>query len=147
MLVRLPAGETVFSKGSRCDTVVLLGRGEVRITKEGETGRQIVLYRLRPGEACESTLLKFFLPQLPTLTRSHPTRGARGSGGRSSVAATACGGVGGDPTARRGEVDAIGMARSASREQQALAAPGPDAQIRPERHVPCARSFRRGCDP
>ena len=51
-LVRLEAGQSIFNTGSECDKVVFLGRGDVRVSKVGETGRQIVLYRLRAGEAC-----------------------------------------------------------------------------------------------
>jgi CRP/FNR family transcriptional regulator len=50
--VQLPAGEHVFREGDVCGSVVFLGRGAVRVFKAGETGREITLYHLEPGEAC-----------------------------------------------------------------------------------------------
>jgi CRP/FNR family transcriptional regulator len=52
---RLPAGTTVFRPGNPCTDYLLVLDGRVRVEITGETGRQIVLYRVHPGEGCVLT--------------------------------------------------------------------------------------------
>ena len=52
----LPAGAHYFRPGDSCTSVVLLGRGNVRVFKTGDTGREITLYHVAPGETCLLTL-------------------------------------------------------------------------------------------
>lgn len=52
ILASLAAHEFVFREGQSCDKVVFLGRGAVRVFKTSDTGREVTLYRLRPGDAC-----------------------------------------------------------------------------------------------
>jgi CRP/FNR family transcriptional regulator len=52
----LPAGSTAFSRGSRCGPVALVGRGRIRVAKTDETGHEITLYHVGPGETCLLTL-------------------------------------------------------------------------------------------
>jgi len=54
-LVRLPAGTTMFRDGDACRDYMLLVSGSVRIQKVAESGREIVLYRLQPGQGCVLT--------------------------------------------------------------------------------------------
>lgn len=53
--VMVPAGTTVFSDGSACEHYLLLLEGSVRVQKVAETGREIVLYRVEPGQTCVLT--------------------------------------------------------------------------------------------
>jgi len=54
-LVHLPAGTAVFRDGDACRDYMLLVSGSVRIQKVGDSGREIVLYRLHPGQGCVLT--------------------------------------------------------------------------------------------
>jgi CRP/FNR family transcriptional regulator len=49
---RIPAGRDVFVDGDDVDAIALLIKGEVRVYKIGETGREITLYRFGQGESC-----------------------------------------------------------------------------------------------
>lgn len=53
--VRLPAGTTVFADGDACQAFLLVLEGCVRVQKVAETGREIVLYRVEPGQTCVLT--------------------------------------------------------------------------------------------
>lgn len=50
--VKLPPGTDYFREGGQCRQVALIGRGSVRVFKKGETGREITLYYVLPGETC-----------------------------------------------------------------------------------------------
>lgn len=51
-LVRLSAGQTVFHPGSPCANYLLVVEGEVRVQMTTPGGREVLLYRVRPGNAC-----------------------------------------------------------------------------------------------
>jgi CRP/FNR family transcriptional regulator, anaerobic regulatory protein len=51
-LMRFPAAATVFEEGDVCSAFAILTRGQVRVFKIGETGREITLYRFGRGESC-----------------------------------------------------------------------------------------------
>ena len=51
-VVEVPAGATLFDAGSPCRAFPLLLRGCVRVTKLSSTGREMVLYRILPGQLC-----------------------------------------------------------------------------------------------
>jgi CRP/FNR family transcriptional regulator len=51
-LMRFPAAATVFEEGDLCSAFAILVRGQVRVFKIGETGREITLYRFGRGESC-----------------------------------------------------------------------------------------------
>lgn len=53
--VRLPAGSALFSDGAACQAFLLLLEGSVRVQKVAESGREIVLYRVEPGQTCVLT--------------------------------------------------------------------------------------------
>ena len=53
--VEVPAGAVVFSPGSACAAYLLVLEGSVRVQMIADTGRQIVLYRVRRGESCVLT--------------------------------------------------------------------------------------------
>jgi CRP/FNR family transcriptional regulator, anaerobic regulatory protein len=50
--VSLPAGTIAFDEDCRCSGLVLITRGSVRVVRSGPQGREIMLYRVRPGESC-----------------------------------------------------------------------------------------------
>ncbi len=50
--VKLPPGTDYFREGGQCRQVALIGKGSVRVYKKGETGREITLYYVLPGETC-----------------------------------------------------------------------------------------------
>jgi CRP/FNR family transcriptional regulator len=50
--VRLPGGQTICSEGTECQHLALVVDGSARVFKIGETGREITLYRVNPGECC-----------------------------------------------------------------------------------------------
>jgi CRP/FNR family transcriptional regulator len=53
--VEVPAGTVVFTPGSPCGAYLLVLDGSVRVQMIADTGREIVLYRVRRGESCVLT--------------------------------------------------------------------------------------------
>jgi len=45
-------GETLMEEGRVCLGIALVMSGSIRIYKISETGREVTLYRIRPGETC-----------------------------------------------------------------------------------------------
>jgi len=70
-LTRIPAGKDVFSAGDSVEAIPLLLSGVVRVYQLGETGREVTLYRFRPGESCVLTanaiLSDQFFPAIATV--------------------------------------------------------------------------------
>lgn len=52
----IPEGTIIFRPGDPCMSFVLVLAGTVRVYLPSETGREIVLYRVDPGEICILTL-------------------------------------------------------------------------------------------
>ena len=48
----LPAGARVFGPGDPCQNYILVVSGTVRVQMLAENGREIVLFRIGPGETC-----------------------------------------------------------------------------------------------
>ena len=53
--LRCPAGSVLFSPGQPCPGFVLLSSGRIRVTLTAENGREVVLYRVGPGDICLQT--------------------------------------------------------------------------------------------
>ena len=53
--MHIPRGTTLFSPGQDCAGFVVLKSGSIKVLLTGESGREIVLYRVRPGEVCLQT--------------------------------------------------------------------------------------------
>lgn len=53
--IRLPQGSRVFGPGQAPTSYVLLLDGDIRVSQVSESGREIVLYRVLPGESCALT--------------------------------------------------------------------------------------------
>ena len=51
----LPAGTTIFQPGDPCQAWLLVETGSIRVQMTADTGRQVVLYRVSPGESCVLT--------------------------------------------------------------------------------------------
>jgi len=54
-LVRVPADTVVFRPGDACQSYLLLLDGSVRVHMLAENGREILLYRVGPGDTCVVT--------------------------------------------------------------------------------------------
>ena len=52
---RLDAGQFVCREGTQCSHLALVLTGSARVYKLGETGREITLYRVEPGQSCVLT--------------------------------------------------------------------------------------------
>lgn len=51
-----PAGTVLFDEDSPCTGMLVLERGAVRVSRATAAGRELLLYRVRPGETCVLTL-------------------------------------------------------------------------------------------
>jgi CRP/FNR family transcriptional regulator, anaerobic regulatory protein len=48
----IPAGTEIYREGDACSAIALVLSGEIRVYKIGQTGREITLYEIGPGETC-----------------------------------------------------------------------------------------------
>jgi len=53
--IRAAPGERLFHSGDPCPGFLALERGVIKVTMSSASGREIVLYRVRPGEICLQT--------------------------------------------------------------------------------------------
>ncbi|MDD9922714.1 MAG: Crp/Fnr family transcriptional regulator [Boseongicola sp.] len=51
-----PTGKKIFEPGQACPGFVILQEGTIKVTLTGPSGREVVLYRVKPGEVCLQTL-------------------------------------------------------------------------------------------
>lgn len=63
-LVNLEKGQLIYQQGSECTSLALILEGSARTYKLGESGREITLYRILPGQSCILTA-SCILSQLP----------------------------------------------------------------------------------
>jgi CRP/FNR family transcriptional regulator len=54
-VIHLPAGQVAFRPGDVCENYLMVASGTIRVQKVAENGREIVLYRVEPGETCVLT--------------------------------------------------------------------------------------------
>ena len=52
MLLHAPAGTHLFDEQARCSAFPLVLEGAIRVSKISPQGREILLYRVTPGESC-----------------------------------------------------------------------------------------------
>ncbi len=52
---KAPKGKVIFQPGQDCPGFVLLSKGTIKVSLTGASGRDVVLYRVRPGEICLQT--------------------------------------------------------------------------------------------
>ncbi|MCF3973222.1 Crp/Fnr family transcriptional regulator [Paracoccus salsus] len=50
-----PKGKVIFQPGQDCPGFVTLSAGTIKVTLTGASGREVVLYRVRPGDVCLQT--------------------------------------------------------------------------------------------
>ncbi len=48
----IPRGSRIYTEGDVCSAIAFILSGEVRVYKIGETGREITLYEIGPGDTC-----------------------------------------------------------------------------------------------
>ncbi len=48
----IPSGARIYTEGDACSAIAFVLSGEIRVYKIGETGREITLYEIGPGETC-----------------------------------------------------------------------------------------------
>ena len=53
--MQVPAGTVLFRPDAECTGFVVVHRGSVKVSLTAENGREIVLYRVRPGGICLQT--------------------------------------------------------------------------------------------
>lgn len=54
--LRTAAGQLLFDVGYPCHAFLVMDTGILRVTKPAPSGREILLYRLRPGDSCILTV-------------------------------------------------------------------------------------------
>jgi CRP/FNR family transcriptional regulator len=52
---RFDSGVTLFDEGQRCSIFPLVLAGSIRVVKRAARGRELLLYRVKPGESCVLT--------------------------------------------------------------------------------------------
>jgi CRP/FNR family transcriptional regulator, anaerobic regulatory protein len=52
MFVTIPSGMTMFEQGDKCNDILFLTEGKVRIYRLFKNGTELTLYYLNPGEMC-----------------------------------------------------------------------------------------------
>lgn len=52
----IPAGATIFGPGDECERLAILSSGTVKVHLVAESGREIILYRVKPGQVCALSL-------------------------------------------------------------------------------------------
>lgn len=51
-LLRLPAGAPIFSENQPCAGFPLIVEGSIKVIKQASNGRELLLYRVGPGDSC-----------------------------------------------------------------------------------------------
>jgi len=51
-IIEAPADSLLFSPGDSCENYLFLLEGQVKVFSTANNGREILLYRIRPGETC-----------------------------------------------------------------------------------------------
>jgi len=54
-LVEAPKNHRLFSTGDVCENFVLVAEGQVRVQLSTKSGREMILFRLEPGQSCALT--------------------------------------------------------------------------------------------
>jgi len=64
--VTVPAGMTLFKQGDTCQDILFLTKGSVRVYRQHESGAEITLYYLEPGEQCNVNITSS-LSEMPAI--------------------------------------------------------------------------------
>jgi CRP/FNR family transcriptional regulator len=57
----LPPGTTFYSESEMCEYFGIVGKGNIRVFKAAESGREMTLYHVQEGELCLVNMLSLFL--------------------------------------------------------------------------------------
>jgi CRP/FNR family transcriptional regulator len=55
--IEVPAGQVLFDEGTPCRQFLILNSGVIRVSRISPDGRELLLYRVRPGEGCILTIV------------------------------------------------------------------------------------------
>jgi CRP/FNR family transcriptional regulator, anaerobic regulatory protein len=66
--VVLPSEAYFYSEGDACGTFAIVGRGDIRVFKLSESGREITLYHVEDGQPCRVNMLCVFLDRPAMVT-------------------------------------------------------------------------------
>lgn len=71
----LPAGATFYREGETCENFAVVGRGNLRVFKTAESGREMTLYHVQDGQPCLVNMLCILLgrPAMATAVVEDPT--------------------------------------------------------------------------
>lgn len=71
----LPAGVTFYREGETCEKFAVVGRGDIRVFKTAESGREMTLYHVQDGQPCLVNMLCILLgrPAMATAVVEGPT--------------------------------------------------------------------------
>ena len=53
--IAVARGTTLFEPGQSCPGLILLAKGNIKVTLTAANGREVVLYRVHPGDMCLQT--------------------------------------------------------------------------------------------
>ncbi|WP_420885710.1 cyclic nucleotide-binding domain-containing protein [Candidatus Reidiella endopervernicosa] len=57
------SGDVLFKPGQPCNRFVLLGHGTIRVQLQNDQGRNLLLYRIEPGQLCIHSLINLINDQ------------------------------------------------------------------------------------
>ena len=71
----LPTGATFYREGDSCEKFAVVGRGNIRVFKTAESGREMTLYHVQDGQPCLVNMLCILLsrPAMATAVVEAPT--------------------------------------------------------------------------
>ena len=55
VLMQVPKGGRLFASGDVCENFVIVASGRARVQISTRTGRDVILFRLEPGQSCALT--------------------------------------------------------------------------------------------
>lgn len=64
--ISIPRGMTLFNQGDTCQDILFLTKGSVRVYRQHESGAEITLYFLEPGEQCNVNITSS-LSEMPAI--------------------------------------------------------------------------------
>jgi CRP/FNR family transcriptional regulator, anaerobic regulatory protein len=80
--VTLPPGKTFYREGEMCGNFAVVGRGDIRVFKTAESGREMTLYHVQDAQPCLVNMLCIFLgrPAMASAVVEVPTEAIVWSG-------------------------------------------------------------------
>jgi CRP/FNR family transcriptional regulator len=66
--VYVPEGQVLFDTGHVCEQIVLVGQGCIRVYSHADSGREVSLYLVNPGETCPINIMCVLLGKIAPAT-------------------------------------------------------------------------------